>query len=741
MNESTDILKIELDITGMTCAACSSRIEKVVNKMDGIENATVNLTTETAKISYLAYSISQDDIITKIEKLGFGASYKQTHAEKKAEKEKELASKRNTVLISALLCIPLLVTMITHLPFVNQKNIPEILMNPYFQFVFATPIQFYIGAIFYKSAFFSLRNKSANMDVLVVLGTSAAYFYSLYQTVIWEGHIYGAEISTNKFYYETSGVLITLILLGKFLEARAKYRTSEAIEHLISLQAKSATILINGEFHTIPLEKVKKEAICIVKPGEKIPLDGMIIDGISTIDESMLTGESIPNTKSKNQMVYGGTLNGSGALQIKVIHTNEDSVLSQIIKTVEEAQNSKAPIQRIADKISGIFVPIVMTIALITFFVWFFILTNGDFSHSLEIAISVLVIACPCALGLATPTSIMVASGKGAEHGILYKGGEYIEYASQVDCIVFDKTGTITKGKPVVTNTKFYKQNALSLLYSIEKQSEHPLASAIVSYAEEKEVPLQQVQNIHAEAGKGMSAKKDNEFIFIGTKTYLLDNQINLPTDISVWEDWEKEGKTVIGIGCNNLLIGIVAVQDEVKAEAKDVISNLLKQGKELFLVTGDNKTTAQAIAKKIGIPNVLAGVLPNEKAEFIKKLQTEGKKVCMIGDGINDAPALASADIGIAMGTGTDIAVETADITLLAGNLSLLPNVFTLSKHTMKNIRQNLFWAFFYNIIGIPIAACGLLAPWIAGGAMALSSVSVVSNALRLKNIKLGDQ
>lgn len=722
---------VELDITGMTCAACSSRIEKVLNKMDGVQNATVNLTTEQAKVDYYPEETDADKLVTRIQKLGYDASIKDNNKDQTSRKAEALQHKLIKLIISAVLSLPLLMLMFVHL---FNMHIPALFTNPWFQFILATPVQFIIGWQFYVGAYKNLRNGGANMDVLVAVGTSAAYFYSIYEMVRW----LNGSTTQPHLYFETSAVLITLILFGKYLEARAKSQTTNALGELLSLQAKEARILKDGNEVMIPLNEVHVGDTLIVKPGEKIPVDGKIIKGMTAIDESMLTGESIPVEKNVDDTVIGSTMNKNGTITMTATKVGGDTALANIIKVVEEAQSSKAPIQRLADIISGYFVPIVVGIALLTFIVWITLVTPGTFEPALVASISVLVIACPCALGLATPTSIMVGTGRAAENGILFKGGEFVERTHQIDTIVLDKTGTITNGRPVVTDYHGDNQT-LQLLATAEKDSEHPLAEAIVNYAKEKQLTLTETTTFKAVPGHGIEATIDHHHILVGNRKLMSDNDISLPKHIS--DDltyYERDGKTAMLIAVNYSLTGIIAVADTVKDHAKDAIKQLHDMGIEVAMLTGDNKNTAQAIAKQVGIDTVIADILPEEKAAQIAKLQQQGKKVAMVGDGVNDAPALVKADIGIAIGTGTEVAIEAADITILGGDLMLIPKAIYASKATIRNIRQNLFWAFGYNIAGIPIAALGLLAPWVAGAAMALSSVSVVTNALRLKKMRL---
>lgn len=722
--------KMEIDISGMTCAACSNRIEKVLNRQEGVEHASVNLAAESAVIEYHPGITSEDALIEVIEKLGYGAKAKSDREEKQARKSKEIKRMRIKLIASAILSFPLLVTMLDHL---FGLPVPKLLMNPWFQFALATPVQFVIGWPFYKGAFRSLRGGSANMDVLVAMGTSAAYVYSIYEGIKamtvpgYEAHLY----------FETSALLITLILFGKYLEANAKGRTKQALAALMKLQAKEARIIVDGVEKMIPVEEVKVGDLLLIKPGEKIPVDGIVVKGDTYVDESMLTGESIPIYKTVDDEVIGATLNKNGTIEMRAVKVGKDTALANIIQAVEEAQGSKAPIQRLADKISGIFVPIVVVIASVTFLTWLFFVSPNDFESALVAAIAVLVIACPCALGLATPTSIMVGTGKAAENGILFKGGEHLERTHLIDTVVFDKTGTITKGKPEVTDFTG-DDELLMLAASVERGSEHPLAEAMVAYAVEKGVDLLPVESFKAVPGQGVKAFVSGKEVLVGSRRFMRNHGV----DIEPYEDdtyrLEEKGKSVVLIAVDRVCKGIAAVADTVKETAKEAVEQLKAEGIDVLILTGDNERTAKAVGKAVGIDHVLAEVLPEDKANKIKELKAEGRNVAMVGDGINDAPALAEADIGIAIGTGTEVAIEAADVTILGGELLLIPKALKISRLTIRNIRQNLFWAFAYNSAGIPIAAAGLLAPWVAGAAMAFSSLSVVSNALRLKRMNI---
>ncbi|MFD1955279.1 heavy metal translocating P-type ATPase [Paenibacillus thailandensis] len=730
---------VEFRLEGMTCAACANRIEKGLNRLPGVSKATVNFAMETAFVEYSPGEVSVQDMQRKVEQLGYKAVTEKETEGQPDHREKEIRSQKYKLIISAVLSLPLLWSMVSHFSFTSWIYAPDILMNPWFQLVLATPVQFYIGRQFYAGAYKALRNGSANMDVLIALGTSAAYFYSLYLTVDW--YMAGASIHHGpSLYYETSAILITLVIMGKLFESLAKGRTSEAIKSLMGLQAKTARVIREGEELAIPVEEVLAGDIVIVRPGEKVPVDGEVIEGSSSIDESMLTGESIPVEKKAGDPVIGATVNKNGMLKVKATKVGKETALSQIIKVVEEAQGSKAPIQRVADIISGIFVPIVVGIAIAAFLVWFFFVAPGDFAEALEKAIAILVIACPCALGLATPTSIMAGSGRAAELGILFKGGEHLEQTHKIDTIILDKTGTVTKGKPELTDVITDKDESefLRLVGAAEKNSEHPLAEAIVQGVKAKDISLPDIESFEAIPGFGIRATVENKEIVVGTRRLLETHRIDAQAAYEAMARLEEDGKTAMLVAIDKQYAGIVAVADTVKETSKSAVSRLKEMGIQVIMITGDNERTAKAIAEQVGIEHVRAEVLPEGKAEEVKKLQREGKIVAMVGDGINDAPALATADIGMAVGTGTDVAMEAADVTLMRGDLSSIPDAIYMSRKTMANIKQNLFWALGYNSLGIPIAAIGLLAPWVAGAAMALSSVSVVLNALRLQRVKI---
>ncbi|AMG95643.1 MULTISPECIES: heavy metal translocating P-type ATPase [Staphylococcus] len=723
--------KAEFKISGMTCAACSSRIERVLSRTEGIDQANVNLVTEKASIEYDQSHVDMDQVFEKVKQLGYEPIALETADEAKARKNQELNRQKMKFIIAMILSLPLLYTMVGHFSFLSFLPLPHVMTEPWFQFILATPVQFILGWQFYKGAYGALRNKSANMDVLVALGTSAAYFYSIYMWIIHAGekHI--------PLYFETSAVLITLILLGKYFEAKAKGHASDAINKLLSLQVKEARVERDGEAVSLPVDQVQKGDVLLIKSGEYVPLDGEIIEGETSLDESMLTGESIPVDKTIGDEVIGATLNHGNFIKVKVTHTGDDLVLNQIIKIVEEAQGEKPNIQRLADKISGIFVPTVLGIALVVFIIWFSFITPFNFQSSLEVFIAVIVIACPCALGLATPTSIMAGSGRSAELGVLFKSSEALEQTQNVDTIVFDKTGTLTEGQPsvykVIDNTD--NQQFGTLVKSLEVQSEHPLSQAITDYYQDAQNLI--VEQYQTHPGNGISGYINGQFIKIGSQSFI-------QPDLNDWDeqleaeikDLQHQGSTVVLASIDNQFAGLIALRDEPKTSAKALIERL-NPHYDIVMLSGDSQGTAEAIAEELGINRVIAGVKPDHKAEEITKLQDEGKNVMMVGDGINDAPALAKSNIGLAMGTGSDIAIEAGDIMIVGGDIEKVEDALDMSQRTMKNIKQNLFFAFCYNAIGIPIAAFGLLAPWVAGAAMAFSSVSVVLNALRLQKVK----
>ena len=712
-------------VEGMTCAACSTRIEKVLGKVEGVVKANVNLSSNKATVEFPSGAVDEASLIAAVEKAGYKAQVmRDTDLDREREmREKEMKSLKTSLIISTILTLPLMTAMLLHIA--GQMSILD---NGYLQWALATPVQFIIGYRFYKGAYHSVRGGGANMDVLIALGTSAAYFYS----------IYNLFAGVHEYYFEVAAVIITLIILGKLFESIAKGKTSEAIKKLMGLQPKTARVIRDGIEMDIAIETLVIGDVIVVRPGEKVPVDGVLVEGSSSLDESMITGESIPVDKKEGDQVIGATINKFGSFKFKATKIGKDTVLSQIIRLVEDAQGSKAPVQKLADKISGIFVPVVLVIALVTFLIFYFM---GDFNTGLINAVAILVIACPCALGLATPTAIMVGTGKGAENGILIKSGEHLENTHKMDTIIFDKTGTITKGEPDVTDIEalngFSEDELLRIAGSVEKTSEHPLGQAIVGYAEKQLVMLKEAESFAAVPGKGLKAKFEDKDILIGNRKLMNESSV----DISGVEDkissLEKQGKTAMLVAVDGILAGIIAVADQIKETSLQAIKKLQSMGLQVYMITGDNERTAKAIASQVGIDNILADVLPEHKALKVEELKAAGKHVGMVGDGINDAPALAAADVGFAIGTGTDVAMEAADITLMRGDLYGVVTAIRLSHKTMKTIKQNLFWAFFYNTIGIPFAALGFLNPMIAGAAMAFSSVSVVTNSLRLRSFK----
>ncbi|HFU7026787.1 TPA: heavy metal translocating P-type ATPase [Streptococcus agalactiae] len=735
-------------IDGMTCASCALTIEKAVNKLDHVDSAVVNLATEKMTVTFDDTTLSPNVIEECVSESGYEASLFKEETSKSQSERHQLAIEKmwHRFWMSAVATIPLL--YISMGPMINLW-LPSFLMPDkgplnygMIQLLLTLPVM-YFGRIFYQNGFKALFKRHPNIDSLVAIATTAAFIYSLYGLYeILQGDIHYA----HQLYFESVAVILTLITLGKYFEILSKGRTSASIEKLLTLSAKEARVIKDGEDYMVPLDKVKIGETILVKPGEKIPLDGHVVAGESSIDESMLTGESIPVEKKVGSKVYGASINGQGSLTIFVEKEAGGSLLSQIINLVEAAQTSKAPIANLADKVSGVFVPFVIVIAILSGLSWYLIL-GQSFAFSLKIMIAVLVIACPCALGLATPTAIMVASGKAAENGILFKGGEVLEKAHHIDTIVFDKTGTLTKGKPEVVAIKTYggdKEEFLGQVASVEKLSNHPLSQTIVNKAKEKELPLREVMAFKNILGYGLSATINGKTMLVGNANLMTKNDVNLDLAKADIEIAQEEAQTVVYVSENGVLSGLITLTDQLKTDSQETVKQLQRLGFNLVLLTGDNKASADAIAQKLGITTVVSEVLPDQKANVILELKEKGGQIAMVGDGINDAPALASSDVGISMSSGTDIAIESADIVLMKPELTDLLKAMTISKQTIQIIKENLFWAFFYNVLAIPVAmgvlhlfGGPLLNPMLAGLAMAFSSVSVVLNALRLKVLK----
>ena len=739
-------MKKDFKVTGMTCAACSSRVERVLNKMEGVTKAEVNLATEDLHIDYDDSKLNTQDIIGIIEKAGYGAyEVKEDTKIDEADKEDAINSLKKRFILSLIFAVPLLYISMGHMmgaplpsiidPMTNAMNFALI------QLILVIPVMI-VGRKFFISGFKNLVHLSPNMDSLIAIGTSAAFLYGIYAIVKIAG---GDTHFSMDLYFESGATILTLITLGKYLEAKTKGKTSEAIKKLMGLAPKKATIIVDGVEKIISIDEVKVGDVILVKPGEKLPVDGEIVEGTTTIDESMLTGESIPIDKNIGDKVFGASINKFGMFKYKATKVGKDTALAQIIKLVEQAQGSKAPIAKMADIISGYFVPTVITLAVISSIVW--AISGKGLEFSLTIFIAVLVIACPCALGLATPTAIMVGTGKGAENGILIKSGVALEGAHKINTVVFDKTGTITEGKPKVTDivTKGLSEDEL-LRYasSAEKGSEHPLGEAIVVAGVERGLELFEITSFKSVPGEGIVTLINDKNILIGNNKLMKNNNIDITSVENDVKSLASQGKTPMYMAIDGDLAGVIAVADTLKANSKKAVEALHKLGIEVVMLTGDNEKTAQAIAKEVGIDKVVSDVLPGDKANEVKRLQDEGKNVAMVGDGINDAPALAMANIGIAIGSGTDVAIESADIVLMRSDILDVVGAIQLSKATIKNIKENLGWAFGYNTLGIPVAmgilyAFGgpLLNPMIAAFAMSFSSVSVLLNALRLKRFK----
>ncbi len=723
--------KTDLTITGMHCASCSTLITRGLSKVPGVSKANVNYAAGRALVEFDEGVASDSQLVDKVKSLGYGATVGVDHDHEKMLRKEEIEELKLKLLIGTILSIPAIALGMFLMEF--PYRLPLL-------FLLATPVQFFVGLSFYQGAISALRNKTASMDTLIALGTSTAYLYSI-------AALFGFA---SEQYFEVGASLITLVILGKYLEAVAKGRASDAIRKLMDLTPKMATVERNGKEVEIASSEIMVGDVMVIKPGEKIPTDGTVVSGGSSVDESMLTGESLPVEKMKGGKVYGATVNKHGMLRVRADKIGADTALSQIVKLVEDAQGSRAPIQRFADEISAVFVPIVIVIALATFAGWYFVF-GAEFSFAIVAAVSVLVIACPCALGLATPTSIMVGTGIGAQRGILFKNAEALEGTHKINTVLLDKTGTLTEGKPKVTDIvpispKFNQKSILALAASLEKSSEHPLADAIVQEAEEGGIKFARVASFKAIPGHGVVGKIGAKLVSLGNKKLVVEKKAKLSSDAQMkMQVLEGEGKTVMVLMIGNEAVGLIAVADMLKQSSAPAVAEMKKLGLSVWMMTGDNERTARAIAKQAGIENVLAEVLPQDKAAKVKELQEKGMRVAMVGDGINDAPALAQADLGIAMGSGTDVAIESGDVVLMRSDVMDVARGIRLGRATISKIRQNFFWALIYNVLGIPIAAGvlypytgWLLSPIIAGGAMALSSVSVVANALTLRWAKL---
>jgi Cu+-exporting ATPase len=754
---AADVREATFGVSGLTCASCVGRVERALTKVPGVLEANVNLANERATVEYLAGEVETRKLEKAIEGAGYGVIGEEESSSVEDSHERDYRKLRTDFLLAAALTVVILVGSLPHI-FEFMLPIPTGWLNLGL-LLLATPVQLWAGWRFYRGAWAALKHGQANMNTLVVMGTSAAYLYSVVATLAPQVFAAGrADV-----YFDTSALIITLILLGRLLEARAKGRTNEAIKKLAGLQAKTARVMRDGEEVDVPVENVEIGDFVVVRPGEKIAVDGLVLSGESAVDESMITGESIPVTKREGDEVIGATMNTSGSFRFEATKVGEDTALHQIMRMVEEAQGSKAPIQRLADRISAVFVPAVIGVAAVTFLVWLLFGPEPALTFALLNTVAVLIIACPCAMGLATPTSIMVGTGKGAEAGILIKGGEALEGAHKLDTVVLDKTGTLTKGRPeltdVVTRNGMGEEELLRLGASAERGSEHPLGEAIVRGAEHRGLPLAEAAVFEAVPG-GIRARVEGRGVLVGSLRFLSESGVFENRLLPKSEDLAREGKTPIFVAVDGEPVGLVAVADVVRDESREAVQRLHALGLEVAMLTGDNRRTAEAVARELDIDRVLPEVLPQDKASEVKRLQADGKRVGMVGDGINDAPALAQADVGIAIGTGTDVAMEAADLTLISGDARGVARAIGLSKATVRNIKQNLFWAFAYNVALIPVAAgilyplfsevsvpgvlslvlgeYGFLNPVLAAAAMALSSVTVLSNALRLRRAKV---
>lgn len=738
----------QIKLRGMSCASCANSIEAAIQSVPGVRAVSVNFGTEQATVEYDPQKTNLETIQETIKAAGYSA-YSLQDQDMITGKDERLAARQMEmrltikVGVGAVISAILLVGSLPVMTGLDLPLIPGWLSSPWLQLVLTAPVQFWCGYGFYVNTWKAFKRHVATMDTLIALGTSAAYFYSLFAT-LFPSFLINQGLMPE-VYYETAAIVITLILLGRLFENHARDQTSEAIRKLIGLQVRNARVIRDGQELDIPIQEVQLNDVVLVRPGEKIPTDGEVIAGGSTVDEAMVTGESLPVKKRPGDQVVGATINKTGSFKFQVTRVGKDTFLAQIVQLVQQAQGSKAPIQRLADQVTGWFVPVVIAVAIATFIVWFNF--TGNLTLALTTTIGVLIIACPCALGLATPTSIMVGTGKGVENGILIKGGESLELAHKLQTIILDKTGTLTQGKPTVTDfvTTVGVGQELNLLWlaaAVERNSEHPLAAAVVQYAQSQTVQPGDAQNFAAVAGSGVEGNVAGHLVQIGTQRWMAELRIETQVLQQQKSNWEAAGKTAVFIAVDGKVQGLIGIADALKPSSSEAVRALQRLGLEVVMLTGDNQLTAEAIAQQVGIKQVFAGVRPDQKAAQVQKLQSAGKIVAMVGDGINDAPALAQADVGIAIGTGTDVAIAASNITLISGNLLGIVAAIQLSRATMRNIRQNLFFAFVYNVAGIPIAAGvlfplfgWLLNPIIAGGAMAFSSVSVVTNALRLRH------
>ncbi|HEX8127812.1 MAG TPA: heavy metal translocating P-type ATPase [Pyrinomonadaceae bacterium] len=760
-DDANNVERVDLSLTGMTCNACARRIERRLNNAEGVRSANVNFATARATVEYDPRATATARLIGTVEEIGYGASDAEEEGAAEREQEAERAEQkqlRRRFLVAAVLSAPVLLVAMSH----GRIALFNVAWINWAQLILTLPVVFYSGWPFYQGAWTALKHRAADMNTLIATGTGAAFIYSLVVTVApglfvadhtasMVGMNDGGAMNIAPVYFEAASVIIALILLGRLLEVRARGKTSDAIKRLMGLQPRTARIVREGGREVdVPVEEVAVGDLVVVRPGERIPVDGVVTEGASAVNEAMLTGESMPVEKTVNSEVFGATINGTGSFTFRATKIGRETVLQQIVRMVEQAQGQRAPIARLADVVSGYFTPIVICIAIAAFVVWFIAApVESRLSYALVSFVSVLIIACPCALGLATPTAVMVGTGRGAEHGILVKGGEALETAHRLTTIILDKTGTITLGQPAVTDVLaadgFDEDELLRLAASAERGSEHPLGEAIVRRAVERGLALTNVSSFNARAGHGVEAEVGGRRVVLGNLRLMTERGVELKNLRERAAGLTEAGRTVVYVAVDGAAAGLLAVADEIKADSKEAIGALQRLGLEVLMLTGDSRPTAEAVAREVGITRVLAEVLPEGKAAEVKKLQAEGKRVAMVGDGLNDAPALAAADTGIAIGTGTDVAIEASDITLIRGSLHGVVTSIALSRQTIKVIRQNLFWAFVYNTLGIPLAAGALypftgwlLSPVVASAAMALSSVSVVANSLRLRRFRL---